>query len=741
MTYLQVAPHELSAFTMLRLTTSLIRQFKILFALLLVVILQAGVAAEGSVTVQSPARDYDVAVIGGTPAGIAAAIAAGRAGKTVVLIEQSPVLGGMLSSGVIRLDDLYVESNSGVMEEFRQRVKTYHRTKLAEDPLVKAHLTRDPRFPWNVAEGRAWEPHTAARIYAEIVAEVGAVTTCFNEVAVDVEMKENRVTGVITQDRDNQGNLGKKQAYTAKVIIDATYETDLAAFANVPFRIGREARSEEEPHAGRIYTNFFRGVPGALKATILPESTGEADDRSQAFTYRLTGKDYGRPDHPYRIKEPPPNYDPAKYRWNSNNKPIIPNRKFDLLGISWGGDLTGYGTRWVLADWKERVKIERIFRNYDLGWLYYIQTEGGSPNIGIPDDEFMDNNNVPYRLYVRQGRRIEGLYTLKESDIHKDLRGNGLRGPLNPNSVAIGVYGIDSHNVQGPTTRKEPRSGEGAAEGTLHLFDVTGPYQIPYGVMVPEQHHGILFPVGISSTHVAMCTVRMEPVWSSLGQAAGVAAALAVTHDLELRKVPVSQIQDELLKQGCVLFFYTDLPRDAPAFEAVQKLSLLGAIANNDPDRFHSNGPSTSLTDLNKKAYRFRPKELVTRSEFARMVVKGLQIPLSITAAHFSDVPRGHPDFQYIETLYDYSTQSHRPFFDYEIHKETGKTTRILAYPDQEVTRAKAIKIISGLLRKKVQAWPKPDANLTRGEAAQLIYQQKGRGVVGSGVTAERVKP
>ena len=172
----------------------------------------------------------------------------------------------------------------------------------------------------------------------------------------------------------------------------------------------------------------------------------------------------------------------------------------------------------------------------------------------------------------------------------------------------------------------------------------------------------------------------------------------------------------------------------------MQKLSLLGAIANNDPDRFHSNGPSTSLTDLNKKAYRFRPKELVTRSEFARMVVKGLQIPLSITAAHFSDVPRGHPAFQYIETLYDYSTQSHRPFFDYEIHKETGKTTRILAYPDQEVTRAKAIKIISGLLRKKVQAWPKPGANLTRGEAAQLIYQEKGRGVIGSGVTTERVK-
>ena len=102
------------------------------------------------------------------------------------------------------------------MEEFRQRVKAYHRVELAEDPLVKAHLTQDLRFPWNVAEGRAWEPHTAARIYAEMVAEIGAITTRFNEVAIDVEMKENRVTGVITRDRDNQGRLGGSRLTLAK---------------------------------------------------------------------------------------------------------------------------------------------------------------------------------------------------------------------------------------------------------------------------------------------------------------------------------------------------------------------------------------------------------------------------------------------------------------------------------------------------------------------------------------------
>ena len=150
----------------------MIQKFLILIALSLGIGLQAGEATKNSFPVEISASMYDIVVIGGTPAGVAAAIASGRAGKEVILIEQSPVLGGVHSSGVIRLDDLYVESNSGVMDEFRQRVKAYHRTELAEDPLVKAHLTRDPRSPWNVAEGRAWEPHTAARIYAEMVAEM-----------------------------------------------------------------------------------------------------------------------------------------------------------------------------------------------------------------------------------------------------------------------------------------------------------------------------------------------------------------------------------------------------------------------------------------------------------------------------------------------------------------------------------------------------------------------------------------
>ncbi|MBX2817534.1 MAG: FAD-dependent oxidoreductase [Saprospiraceae bacterium] len=662
--------------------------------------------------VEAQVPSYDVVVIGGTPGGIAAAITAGRMGKTVMLVEQSPVLGGMLASGVLRLDDHIKEASSGVMEEFRQRVKSYHLTELSDDPLVQAHAKLPSSVPWNATEGQVWEPRTAVRIYGQMVKEIPAITTRFNQVPVDVQMEGNRAVAVVTQERNNDGVLGEQHTYTGQVIIDATYEGDLAEFAGVPYRIGREARSPEEPHAGVIYTDGFGSKPGVLKGTIFPGSTGEADHRTQAFTFRMTGKDYGREDHPFRLMTPPDNYDANKYKWNPNQQPIVPNGKFDLLGINYGADLAGHSTRYILSDWEERVAIEKIFRDHSLGWLYYIQTEGGSPNVGLADDEFVDNHHFPYRLYVRQGRRIEGLYTLNESDLHKDLRGNGIRPPLQLESIAIGMYPIDAHNVQNPTDRNAGPYGEGAAEGDIHLEDVTGPYQIPYGAMVPANHQGLLFPVGISSTHLAMSSVRMEPVWSSLGQAAGVAAVLSIDGNTPLGQVNVTAIQDELIRQGSFLFFYKDLTAEAPEFAAVQKLSLLGAIDGDDN-------------------YYLRAKQPITMGDFARLVIKGLQLPISITAAHFEDVPRGHPAFKYMESLYDYSTQSSAPFFEYEVRNylsywwgaRSVKGPPAYAYPDHAVTGEMAARILSGLLGKNIGVSTASDAVLSRGEAAMLMHE------------------
>ncbi len=129
----------------------------------------------------SQKANYDIVVIGGTPAGVAASIAAGRLGKSVMLVEQSPVLGGVLSSGVNRLDDYLVEANSGIMEEWRSRVENYNVTELKNDPVVQ-HDMKVPDHRWSTAQGRGWEPKTAAKIYAQMVAEVPSIQTRFNEV-------------------------------------------------------------------------------------------------------------------------------------------------------------------------------------------------------------------------------------------------------------------------------------------------------------------------------------------------------------------------------------------------------------------------------------------------------------------------------------------------------------------------------------------------------------------------------
>ena len=658
----------------------------------------------------SQKSDYDIVVIGGTPAGVAASIAAGRAGKSVMLVEQSPVLGGTLSSGVDRLDDYLVEANSGIMNEFRIRVMNYNIKEHKNDPVVQKDM-KEPDHRWSSAQGRSWEPKTAARVFNEMVVEIPSIKTRFNEVPVSVIVKNGRITAVTTQDRSNDGRLGAKHTYTGRIIIDATYEGDVAAFAAVPFRIGREARSREEPHAGKIYTEAFCSEKQAvaLRGTIFPGSTGEGDDRMQAFTFRFVAKDYGRPDHPFRLTAPPPGYDSTLYNWNRATKPWLPGNKSDLLGIE-TGDLTGLSTKYVLADWAERAKLEKIYRNHELGWLYYIQTKGNSPQWGLPDDEFKDNVNWPYRLYVRQGRRIEGMYTLTESDAHKDLKGNGYRGPLHHNGIAIGVYPMDVHFVE------KSKSDAPCGEGAIHLNDVTGPYQIPYGVMVPKKLNGLLVPVAISATHVAMSTVRMEPVWCALGQAAGVAAAISLDDMCDVRDVSVSKIQEILLKQRSLLFFYKDMPEENEQFLAIQKMSVKDALDGDEN-------------------YYCRPDQPITIGEFARLAVNGLNIPISITAAHFKDVPRNNLYFKYIETLYDHSTQAVKPFFSYDVRNYLnywwGSSATlgppVYAYADRAISGKLAMSIVTNLLQNPISGFEIDDPILTRGKAALMISHILGK--------------
>ena len=120
-------------------------------------------------------------------------------------------------------------------------------------------------------------------------------------------------------------------------------------------------------------------------------------------------------------------------------------------------------------------------------------------------------------------------------------------------SLQIREFPIDSF----PTRKRQPGDML-VLEGYLGMLDyITRPYEIPYRIMIPKRIDRLIVPVAASTTHVAFSSIRMEPTWMALGQAAGVAAHLAVKHDVELRKVPLPELQATLRQQGAVL----DIPR------------------------------------------------------------------------------------------------------------------------------------------------------------------------------------
>ena len=116
--------------------------------------------------------------------------------------------------------------------------------------------------------------------------------------------------------------------------------------------------------------------------------------------------------------------------------------------------------------------------------------------------------------------------------------------------------------------------------GRIHLDGFfshpTAVYTVPYGVMVPRRVENLLFPVAVSGSHVGFSTLRMEPCWMALGEAAGEAAALAIDSRTDVRGIDIPELQRRLLENGAVLVYLQDLrPGDAD-YGAVQQLALKG---------------------------------------------------------------------------------------------------------------------------------------------------------------------
>lgn len=503
------------------------------------------------------ANIYDLVVYGATASGVVTAVTAAREGLRVVLLEPGRHVGGMAASGLSRTDLGQKLVIGGYALEFYQRVgKKYGTERFGNDA--------------------AWfyEPHIGEQVFREMLSEA-KVEVRFGERLLEsegVRVNGARIEAVVT----NGG------AYSGKVFADCSYEGDLMAQSKVSYTWGRESAAEYgEALAGvRERTPFHQFlVPVSAYGSdgqLLPEvgsgpkgETGQADRKVQAYNFRLILTD----DAVNQIAfEKPDNYDARRYELlgrllkamvaAKGRAPRmgevlsvldIPNHKVDVNNNgAFSTDYIGASWQYPEGNYARREEIWRAHREYTRGLLYYLANDEEVPDAlrvemkrwGLPKDEFQDSGFWPWQLYVREARRMRGEYVMTQKDLQTEL--------VKTDVVGMGSYNSDSHNVQ----RFARADGNAENEGDMQV-PVT-PYQIPYRVITPKKSEAVnlLVPVCFSASHVAYSSLRMEPQYMILGEAAGVAASMAVNRSVAVQDVPVELLQEKLRAQGAV-FRYT----------------------------------------------------------------------------------------------------------------------------------------------------------------------------------------
>ena len=496
-----------------------------------------------------PPQDFDVVVYGGTAGGVITAVAAAREGLNVALLEPGKHLGGMVSGGLGWTDYGRKEVIGGYSLEFFEHVgRKYGRP-------VEWHF----------------EPHVAETVFGELVKDARV------RVFLDHRLREK--TGVRKAGaRLSDIQMENGAAFRAKVFADATYEGDLMAQAGVSYTWGREGSSEyNESLAGvREHTPLhqFRAQvspldpAGKLLPEIMPRTAdpiGAADRRVQAYNFRLcmTKADT-------RVPWPrPAGYQPARYELLARYLPafeaqlgrplaindvmkadVLQNGKTDTNNNgAFSTDYIGGSYDYPNADYATRARIRQAHVDYIQGFLYFLVTDGRVPAAlssemkqwGLCRDEFVDADNWPYQLYVREARRMVGEYVMSQKDIQTEL--------TKPDPIGMGSYNSDSHNVQ-----RRPTADGTAVENEGDMQVRVSPYQIPYRVMLPKrtQATNLLVPVCFSATHVAYSTLRMEPQYMIIGQAAGVAAKMAIDRNVAVQDVDAAALGAKLKAQRAV---------------------------------------------------------------------------------------------------------------------------------------------------------------------------------------------
>lgn len=522
----------------------------------------------------------DVIVVTANPAGVASAVAAARSGAKVIVLEESAHVGGIIAGGLTNTDIRKHGAVGGLYHEFKRRIVEHYTTAYGADSMQVKVCKGGNMFEAHIAEKTSRDMLAAEKniillqrhrvVSARVVGGDGVERAATPGKRIDGAAPKDfpptvKLVGITVEDFSQPGT---RTEFRAGTFIDCTYEGDLAALTGVPYRVGRESRMTfGEPHAGNIYVRFKDYNP-------LPGSTGEADDGIQAFCFRfhLTKEKansvpvekppgYNRDDYKHllndirkgqvrRFRDAIQLYEMPNQKWEVNSEHNVaggdsPSESLDLAEENWA---------WPEAGPEERARIFKRYWSHNEGLIWLLQNDPEVPQSlrdeasqwGFPKDEFTDNRHRPHHIYVRQGRRIWGEYTLTQND-GRPVFETGLPR-RHADGIAVVEFEFDSHGV----TKFNP-SYPGVREG--YIFIAHDPFQIPYRVVVPKTVDGLLVPVACSATHVGYSALRMEPVFMALGEACGIASQIAQEAKAEVRGVDVTTVQREIIKRGGVVLY------------------------------------------------------------------------------------------------------------------------------------------------------------------------------------------
>jgi hypothetical protein len=517
----------------------------------------------------------DVIVYGGTSAAVTTAVQAARMGKSVLIVSPDKHLGGMSSSGLGFTDTGNKEVIGGLAREFYQLIYQHYQNPDAWNWQKQSEYGNkgqgNPAIDGANRTQWIFEPHAAEEAFEQLIKN--------NNIKVYREELLNRETGVVKKDNkiiSIQTLSGK--VFKGKVFVDATYEGDLMASAGVKYTVGRESGSVYNEQWNGVQKGVFHHghyfkdnidpykIPGNPSSGLLPrissETPGEngtGDNKIQAYCYRLCLTKL--PENKIHITKPE-GYDSTQYellvrlsetRWNEffGKYDPIPNLKtdvnnhgpfsFDNIGMNWD---------YPDANYERRKEILKEHILYQKGLLYFMATDRRIPagvretmnQWGFAKDEFKDNGNWPYNIYVRESRRMLGEYVMTENDV--------LGKREVPQPVGMGSYTMDSHNVQRYVTPE----GYVQNEGDIGVA-AKQPYKIDLGSIMPKRQEclNLLVPVCVSSSHIAFGSIRMEPVFMILGQSAGTIASLAVDKRKSIYDLSYDEIKGKLETDGQIL--------------------------------------------------------------------------------------------------------------------------------------------------------------------------------------------